>query len=114
MIDSRQLRRRTVNFLVNKYVDGVPHICQAVNLSMAGMLLHKIGEPALVPGPVDLEFLLPDLDLVVRLPGQVLAESPTARAHAVRFTHVTSEVQKLLQQVLSEDPRFVELRVESA
>lgn len=106
MIELRQQRRRPVNLLVNKYVDGVPHLCRAVNLSASGMLLYKIGEPAFAPGPVELEFLMPDVELVVRLRGQVLAETTTARAHAVRFTQIPAEVAELLAEVLSdEQPR---------
>ena len=104
MIDHRQQRRRPVNLLVNKYVDGTPHLCRAVNLSRSGMLLHKIGEPAIEPGPVELEFVLPEIDRVVRLRGQVLAETSAVRAHAVRFTYLSAEVQELLDQLFEAEP----------
>lgn len=104
MIDHRQQRRRPVNFLLNKYVDGTPHLCRAVNLSSAGMLLHKIGEPELAAGTVELEFVMPDTDTVVRLRGQVLSELPSARAHAVRFTYLSREVQELIDALFEAEP----------
>lgn len=104
MPDQRQHRRRPVSFLLNKYVDGVPHLVRAVNLSQGGMLLHKVGEPeprqAQPPGQVELEFIVPESQVVVRLRGQVLTEAG-ARAHAVRFLDVPSEIQPLIDAALA-------------
>lgn len=113
MPDQRQHRRRPVSFLLNKYVDGVPHLVRAVNLSRGGMLLHKVGEPEPrvgkdgrdgrpvdFPGQVELEFIVPESQVVVRLRGQVLTEVG-ARAHAVRFLDVPSEIQPLIDAALA-------------
>lgn len=117
MPDQRQQRRRPVSFLLNKYIDGVPHLVRAVNLSRGGMLLHKMGEPEprrravaeradladrvdAGAGQVELEFIVPESQVVVRLRGQVLTEAG-ARAHAVRFLDVPSEIQPLIDAALA-------------
>ena len=43
--DSRGERRMPVDILLNKYIDGEPHTCRAVNISRGGVLLYKIFEP---------------------------------------------------------------------
>ena len=83
--DRRRDPRCPIDLLVNKYIDGEPHACRAVNVSRRGMLLHKLFEPATAPGEVMLEFQLPGLDRLLHVDGVVLAEHPLASAHAVRF-----------------------------
>ena len=45
--DNRRERRMPLSILLNKYIDGEPHVCRAVNLSRGGMLLYKVFEPAM-------------------------------------------------------------------
>ena len=45
-----------LNILLNKYIEGEPHVCRAVNLSRGGMLLYKVFEPDLAHSDVSLEF----------------------------------------------------------
>jgi hypothetical protein len=98
--DNRRERRMPLNILLNKYIDGEPHTCRAVNVSRGGMLLYKVFEPDLPQSEVSLEFQLPGSNRVLRADGILLAEHAWARAHGVRFTRMDSEDQELLERYL--------------
>jgi PilZ domain len=98
--DNRADRRISVDILLNKYIDGEPHTCRAVNISRGGMLLYKVFEPALEHSDVSLEFQLPGSNRILRIDGVTLSEHRWARAHGVRFTAMSDDDQALLQQFL--------------
>ncbi len=98
--DIRRERRMPIDILVNKYIDGEPHVCRAVNLSRGGMLLYKVFEPDVPHSEVSLEFMLPGSQRVVRADGVTLAEHPWARAHGVRFTRMADDDRELLSRYL--------------
>ena len=97
----RRQRRTPIDILLNKYIDGEPHVCRAVNVSAGGMLLYKVFEPDLGHGEVSLEFQLPGSNRVLRADGVTLAEHRWARAHGVRFTRMAEEDRALIAQYLS-------------
>ncbi len=43
--ERRVAARKPVHIYLNKYVDGVPHLCEALELSMTGVLVRRIHEP---------------------------------------------------------------------
>ena len=45
MRERRSSRRAGVNILLNKFIDGFPHACRALDLSMGGVLVKRIHEP---------------------------------------------------------------------
>ena len=98
--DIRRERRAPIDILVNKYIDGEPHVCRAVNLSRGGMLLYKVFEPDVPHSEVSVEFMLPGSQRIVRADGVTLAEHPWARAHGVRFTRMADEDKALIEQWL--------------
>jgi hypothetical protein len=98
--DYRRERRMPVNILLNKYIDGEPHVCRAVNLSAGGMLLYKVFEPSVPHSEVSIEFQLPGSSRVLRADGVALAEHPWARAHGVRFTRMDDDDRALLHRFL--------------
>ncbi len=98
--DKRRERRSPINILLNKYVDGEPHVCRAVNLSRGGMLLYKVFEPDLPQGEVSLEFQLPGSSRILRADGQTFAEHRWARAHGVRFMRMADEDKELIERFL--------------
>jgi hypothetical protein len=87
--------------VLNKYINGEPHLCRAVNISRGGMLLRKIFEPDVPHHQVVLEFQLPGSDEVIRAEGMALMESPEARSVGVRFLRMSAEALDLLDQFLS-------------
>lgn len=99
--DHRSDRRQPIDILLNKYIDGEPHTCRAVNISRGGMLLYKVFEPDQQQDhEVSLEFQLPGSPRILRVDGVTLAEHRWARAHGVRFTRMSDDDRDLLQQFL--------------
>ncbi len=94
--DHRRERRNPIDIVLNKYVDGDPHICRAVNVSSGGMLLYKVFEPDMPQSEVSLEFQLPGSTRILRVDGIMLAEHRWARAHGVRFTRMADEDRQLI------------------
>ncbi|HLM75096.1 MAG TPA: PilZ domain-containing protein [Polyangiaceae bacterium] len=47
-VDRRRAPRRAVKLYFNKYIDGVPYACEALELSTSGMLIRKIFEPDVI------------------------------------------------------------------
>jgi hypothetical protein len=43
--ERRAAPRRSVDVYFNKYIDGQPFVCEAIELSTTGMLVRKIHEP---------------------------------------------------------------------
>jgi hypothetical protein len=101
--DNRRDRRMPISILLNKYIDGEPHVCRAVNVSPGGMLLYKVFEPDVPHSEVSLEFQLPGSPRIVRVDGVTLAEHPWARAHGVRFTRMSDEDRELVGRYLRGD-----------
>jgi hypothetical protein len=99
--DLRRQRRTPIDILVNKYIDGEPHVCRAVNLSSGGMLLYKVFEPDVPHRDVSIEFQLPGSQRVLRADGVTLTEHRWARAHGVRFTRIAQEDEELIDRFLS-------------
>ena len=100
MTKDRRQRRMGIDILVNKYIEGEPHVCRAVNVSTGGMLLYKVFEPDVPHDEVSVEFQLPGSQRVLRADGVTLAEHHTSRAHGVRFTRIAEEDKLLLEQFL--------------
>ena len=103
MKDNRGDRRVPIDILLNKYIDGEPHTCRAVNISRGGMLLYKVFEPDLEQSEVSLEFQLPGSQRILRVDGVTLSEHRWARAHGVRFTRMSDEDRELVDQFLRGD-----------
>ena len=99
--DHRRQRRTPIDILVNKYIEGEPHVCRAVNLSSGGMLLYKVFEPDVAHREVSVEFQLPGSSRVLRADGVTLSEHRWARAHGVRFTRIAQEDKLLIDRFLS-------------
>jgi hypothetical protein len=60
--ERRAAPRSSARVYFNKYIDGHPHLCEAVELSSTGMLVRRIHEPdapraayavELAPGPLE-------------------------------------------------------------
>ncbi len=98
--EDRREKRIPIDILLNKYIEGEPHVCRAVNLSRGGMLLYKVFEPTVPQGEVSIEFQLPGSPRILRADGITLAEHPWARAHGVRFTHMAEEDRELIERFI--------------
>jgi hypothetical protein len=98
--DNRGDRRMPIDILLNKYIDGEPHVCRAVNISRGGMLLYKVFEPDVAHSEVSLEFQLPGSQRILRVDGVTLSEHRWARAHGVRFMRMSDDDRELVDRFL--------------
>ena len=94
--DKRLDFRVPVDFVLNKYVQGRPFLCRAVNLSRCGLLLHRVFEPKNNETKVGLQFELPGEDRVITCGGEIVYEHDWLSASGIRFTDVDSKHQKLI------------------
>jgi hypothetical protein len=98
--DQRRSRRVPLPVLLNKYIEGEPHTCRAVNISLGGMLLYRLFEPAVPHSEVSVEFQLPGSPRILRADGVALNDDGGRGAHAVRFTSIALEDQELIARYL--------------
>jgi hypothetical protein len=99
--EQRRDARKPIDIVLNKYINGEPHLCRAVNVSRGGMLLHRVFEPDRMHHAVVLEFQLPGSERVLRAEGMALLGSPGGRSCGVRFTHMSSEACQVLDQFMA-------------
>ena len=66
-IERRISSRAPVHLYFNKYIDGHPHLCEAVELSMTGMLVRRIHEPDASRACYAVEIASPELETKGRL-----------------------------------------------
>lgn len=99
--EKRRDARKPIDIVLNKYIDGEPHLCCAVNISRGGMLLRRVFEPDRQHHAVVLEFQLPGSERVLRAEGRALS-SPGGRSCGVRFTAMSRETGQLLEQFLGQ------------
>jgi hypothetical protein len=57
--ERRSSKRAKVDLLLNKYINGFPHACRVLDLSMGGMLVRRINEPEATNDSFPLELGLP-------------------------------------------------------
>ena len=101
LADQRRENRRTVSFLLNKYVRGRPYLCRAENLSRGGLQLERVFEPRLSESEVGLQFQLPGSDRVITCAGKITYGASTETTHGVKFTHVDPEHQAMIDRYLT-------------
>lgn len=82
----RSGRRARVDFLMNRYLDGHPYLCMALDVSPGGMRLRKLSGPALTGRYLGLQFQLPGCEQVLNASGEAVRDAEGELA--VRFTHV--------------------------
>lgn len=98
--EKRSEYRVPVNMVLNKYINGEPHLCRAVNVSRGGILLRKVLEPDVVHHSVTLEFQLPGTAQVLRVDGVALMDGAAGRTVGVRFTKMSADAAATLDQFL--------------
>jgi hypothetical protein len=98
--EARREKRIPINILLNKYVNGEPHLCRGMNLSRGGMLVYRLFEPDQPQQEVRLEFQLPGSERIINIRGVVLKEHRWARAHGVKFVDMKEEDRASIDRYL--------------
>ena len=60
MSDRRQSPRKPVDLFFNKFLDGYPYLCRAVDVSGAGVLIDTYSEPEVDADQFPVELRFPD------------------------------------------------------
>ena len=97
-MDHRLDFRAPIDMLLNKYIEGLPRVCRATNISRSGMLIHKLLEPEVAQSIVGLQFQLPGQDRIITAAGKVVYEHPWVRAVGVRFTNLSDDHRSLIER----------------
>jgi hypothetical protein len=94
--ERRTAKRSGVEILLNKYVDGFPHTCRALDISTGGVLLRRIHEPSLRREAYSLEIGVPG----AAAPIWVWTRPVWTRGarQALRFVGMTPQDRKVLEQ----------------
>lgn len=99
--DQRRDPRRPIDILLNKYIDGQPHVCRAVNISRGGMLVHKVLEPEVPHLSVTVELELPGSQEVLCLEAVVLGAERYSRSMAIRFVRMPPRIALQIERFIS-------------
>lgn len=100
-IERRAAPRRPANVYFNKYIDGQPYLCEALDVSESGMLLRRVAEPDASRACYAIELAAGPLS-----PGEArlwLCASPVWQAgdlEAVRFVAQSDRDRKELRGLL--------------
>jgi hypothetical protein len=98
--------RRPVDLLLNRFLDGYPFLCRAVDISRKGMRLETFREPAGAPRFMGLQFQLPGVDEVITASGEAVFadardEDGSRRAVGIRFTALPPRSAALIESFLA-------------
>lgn len=94
--EQRTAARVPIDLLLNKYVDGQPHLARASNISSTGILLHRVFEPRNDETTVALQFQLPGSEQVITCSGRIVHEHPAANVQGVELTEMPPQQQQIL------------------
>ncbi len=101
-LERRAAPRAAARVYFNKYIDGHPHLCEAVELSATGMLVRRIHEPdapcaaygvELAPGPLG-----PGDERVWLCASPVWSEGDLS---ALRFVECSDRDRELIEGVIA-------------
>jgi c-di-GMP-binding flagellar brake protein YcgR len=86
--DRRADRRREIDVLMNRFLNGHPFLCRASDISRTGMRIHPISGSSASTRFVGLQFQLPGCSDVITASGEVVTEDHRESAVGVRFTRL--------------------------
>lgn len=102
--DQRKRNRARLDIYLNKYVQGVPYMARAADISADGLSLANLIEPHHAGKRVGLQFQLPGSEEVIYAEGEVVREwvgSHHKEGAGVRFTLMTERHRKLVDAFVS-------------
>jgi hypothetical protein len=86
--DRRGERRRKVDLLINRFLNGYPYLCRATNISRTGIRIVPLNEPAGTARFMGLQFQLPGSQEIVTASGEAVFASESRGPVGIRFTRV--------------------------
>jgi len=95
--------RVSVDALANRYMDGHPYLCLALDVSPTGMRLRPLGGPAAGARFMGLQFQLPGSDQVLNASGELVRDSQGEVA--LRFTHVPQTARLAIDRFIQSNTK---------
>ena len=100
MHDRRQEPRAAVELMINKYIDGYPYLCHALDISWTGLRLETVIEPAVRREFYPLEMGLPTADEPIWVWTRPVWTGD--RLQALRFVGLDAKDARALAEYLSQ------------
>ncbi len=94
----RSGNRASIDALANRYMDGHPYLCVALDVSPTGMRLRPLGGPDAGARFMGLQFQLPGSDQVLNASGELVRDS--GGEVALRFTHVPQTARAAIERFI--------------
>jgi hypothetical protein len=103
MPDKRTTRRVPLDVYLNKFIQGVPFMARAKDISPEGIYLTQLIEPDKGEGRIGVQFQLPGTREVIYAEGEVMREGVrnAARGNGIRFTLITDYHRRLIERYVT-------------
>lgn len=98
--ERRTIRRAPIDVLANRFLDGYPYLCRAMDISRQGMRLRRFNEPHAETRYIGLQFQLPGSAEILTASGEVVFRDEGSRALGVRFTHLPAAAAAAIEKFL--------------
>jgi hypothetical protein len=105
--ERRQSERAQIAIAVRQRIGGRTHLCQASNISTAGIFVAHVIEGALpAHGKCWLEFSLPGSNVLIAARGQVVRQKVHSRylLAAIQFTSIAPSHRRMIGQYVEGPP----------
>jgi hypothetical protein len=103
MRDLRTSRRVPLDVYLNKFIDGIPFMARAKDISAEGIFLTQLIEPTAAEERIGVQFQLPGTRELIYAEGEIVRDASDGRAsgHGVRFTLITDHHRRLIRRFIS-------------
>jgi c-di-GMP-binding flagellar brake protein YcgR len=103
--ERRAHQRTPLDVFANRFLDGYPYLCRTSDISLEGLRLRRLNEPAVDETPrtrfTGLQFQLPGSDEILTASGEVVSHDDEARSLGVRFTQLAPQTAAALRRFLA-------------
>jgi hypothetical protein len=99
--DRRSSHRAAIDVLANRFLDGYPYLCRAIDISPGGMRVERFNEPEARSRFIGLQFQLPGSADVLTASGEVVSDDADSRAIGIRFTRLPAPSAAAIERYLA-------------
>ncbi|HEY3452837.1 MAG TPA: PilZ domain-containing protein [Myxococcales bacterium] len=104
--EKRINRRVPLNVYLNKFINGVPFMARAKDISPDGIYLAQLLEPSADEARVGVQFQLPGSKEVIYAEGEIVRDARRGKVpgNGVRFTLITDYHRRLIERYVARGP----------
>ncbi|MGC4113377.1 MAG: PilZ domain-containing protein [Myxococcales bacterium] len=106
MTEKRISRRVPLDVYLNKFINGVPFMARAKDISPEGIYLAQLLEPEAGEARVGVQFQLPGSKEVIYAEGEIVRDARRGKVsgNGVRFTLITDYHRRLIERYVARAP----------